>query len=118
MNSIFFENLSSLSINAYPHCEIKHSELGGKDFRVSLVTIQPHHNAEKITHQLSSELAFLLSGSMEATINEGKHIANPGDLIYIPKGHSHSFKCLSDSCEILVVHTPNVAFNTDHNLSK
>ena len=109
-----FEQLDSRKSNDHPHCSIKHSSLGGADYRVSLVEIKPIHNAETIQHSLTSELVYVLTGKMLATIGGLTKEVSTGGLVFIPKNTDHSFRCIADSCEFIVVHTPNINFYTDH----
>ena len=42
------------------------------------------------THETSSEIIYILSGTGKALYDGGEEALSPGDCHYCPKGHSHS----------------------------
>ena len=42
------------------------------------------------THETSSEIVYILSGTGKALYDGGEEALSPGDCHYCPKGHSHS----------------------------
>ena len=42
------------------------------------------------THETSSEIVYILSGTGKALYDDGVDLLAPGDCHYCPKGHSHS----------------------------
>ena len=52
------------------------------------------------THEDSSEMIYVLSGSGRMLIDGGEERLGPGDFHYCPKGHTHSF--VNDGAEDLV----------------
>lgn len=49
------------------------------------------------THETSSEIVYVLSGTGRALYDEGSEPLAPGSCHYCPKGHAHSLICDGDA---------------------
>ena len=62
----------------------------------------PHH------HDLTSELIYVLSGSLRLLLGDRTMIADTGDVVLIPPGVTHAFAASGDGAEFLDVVSPGV----------
>lgn len=53
-------------------------------------TLEPGASIGLHTHETSSEIVYILSGTGKALYDDGVDLLAPGDCHYCPKGHSHS----------------------------
>lgn len=61
------------------------------------------------THELSAEMFYVLSGSVDVLVGEQVRTATQGDLIVVPPGMAHAFGATpGQTAEILIVITPGV----------
>ena len=111
----YFEALDITMLDELIYCNISHSKIGGKDFRISFVELRNHHEPKKIFHELTAELVFVLEGKIEATVDSVTRTIEPLSLIYVPRMTVHSFSAKTSIAKMLVVHTPHVDFSMDHN---
>ena len=52
--------------------------------------LEPGSSIGLHTHETSSEIVYILSGTGKALYDDGVDLLAPGDCHYCPKGHSHS----------------------------
>lgn len=86
--------------------KILHEFKGGKeDFHTRMYTdelgkimkgrLKPGASIGMHTHDTSSEIIYILSGTASILYDEGVEEAGAGSCHYCPKGHSHSMRNLS-----------------------
>lgn len=52
--------------------------------------LEPHSSIGYHTHETSSEIIYILSGTGRVKYDDTEEPLKPGDCHYCPKGHSHS----------------------------
>ncbi len=58
-------------------------------------------------HEVGDETFYLLEGELEFLDGDKTFVAGPGDFVYVPQGHRHRFKNISDrSTRMLFFYTP------------
>lgn len=61
------------------------------------------------THELSTEMFYVLSGSVDVLVDSQVRTATTGDLVVVPPGMAHAFGATpGHSAELLIVITPGV----------
>ena len=58
--------------------------------------LEPHASIGYHTHETSSEIVYILSGTGKVKYDGGEEPLKPGDCHYCPKGHAHSLINNSD----------------------
>lgn len=61
--------------------------------------LEPHSSIGYHTHETSSEIIYILSGTGRVKYDDAEEPLKPGDCHYCPKGHSHSL--INDSDGLL-----------------
>ncbi len=61
--------------------------------------LEPHSSIGYHTHETSSEIIYILSGTGRVKYDDTEEPLKPGDCHYCPKGHSHSL--INDSDGLL-----------------
>lgn len=79
---------------------------GNKDFaaqmhvdelgKIMKGTLEPGASIGMHTHDTSSEIIYILSGTASILYDDGTEEISAGGCHYCPKGHSHSMRNLSD----------------------
>lgn len=77
------------------HLRMRVDELG----KILRGTLEPSSSIGLHTHETSSEIIYILSGTGKVKYDDGEEPLKPGDCHYCPKGHTHSL--INDSDGLL-----------------
>ena len=75
------------------HAQMRVDELG----KILKGALDPGSSIGYHTHETSSEIVYILSGTGKVKVEDGEEPVKAGDCHYCPKGHSHSLINDSDS---------------------
>ena len=75
---------------------------GAPTFSMRLITVKKGKETPAHSHDYEHEI-YLISGKLEVTIGEGKHVAERDHFVYIPSNIFHQMKAMDDSKFICVV---------------
>lgn len=64
-------------------------------------------------HKLTDQITVVEKGSGYTVLNENKYRVSTGDIIFIPKGTSHTFYSSSKKLMLMHYHTPKTFIKTD-----
>jgi quercetin dioxygenase-like cupin family protein len=71
------------------------------------VSVQPGAGPQGHAHLDCDETFYVLSGEIEVLDGDAQFRAGPGDIIHVPRGSRHGFKCVGfHPARILVLFTP------------
>lgn len=62
-----------------------------------VLTVFPGQPEQSLTSHRGAEIAFVLSGRVELTVNEERHVLNPGDCAYFESSEPHRIKNVGKS---------------------
>lgn len=74
------------------HAQMRVDELG----KILKGVLDPGSSIGYHTHETSSEIIYILSGTGKVKYDDGEELLKAGDCHYCPKGHSHSLINNSD----------------------
>lgn len=90
----------NIDFNAIPETVIPHMRGGEKEVRAHMFTDElgkimkgrliPGASIGLHTHETSSEIIYILSGTGKILYDDGCEVLSPGSCHYCPKGHAHS----------------------------
>ena len=85
---------------------IKMIQFGGELIKAGLVTYKKGDVPPPHVHPNDEQWIYLLEGQLAVLLENDIDIANPGDLIYIPRNTTHGIKVLGELCKFFTCKSP------------
>lgn len=79
-----------------------------KDASIVHLRLPARTSLPKIMHERTSELIYVLSGSMTGTLDSRARRLRAGSVVFIPPGVWHKFATAQRACEAIAVFTPEL----------
>ena len=77
---------------------------GGMSFNVS--TLHEGYDDANVIYPDHDEVVYILTGTVEFTVDGQTQLLGPGKAIYVPRGESYGYKVTAGPNEVIAVFTP------------
>lgn len=82
--------------------------------RVAMVELPLGFGGPVVRHRRSSELVYVIEGSVSAFVGDDVQLLHSGMVLFIAAGTPHGFKPHAGPARLIVVHSPGISPHDDH----
>lgn len=109
MSSIKVVDLGEAEVVEFPHVvsrRVVRKAHGATGMSLNVTTLHEGYDDQNVSYPDHDEIVYILSGTVELTLDGKTQVVGPGKAMYVPRGQTYGYKVITGPNEVIAAFSP------------